>query len=492
MILEVLEVISLQIYALALAFIFFYSLTQGHLVLLYKRAKRKATEAAPEPPEELPMVTVQLPVFNEFYVVERLIKAVIEFDYPKHKLEIQVLDDSTDETVDIVKKQTDKYAAKGFQIVQIRRERRTGYKAGALAEGLKVAKGEFIALFDADFIPCPDFLMQTIPYFVDQKIGMVQTKWEHINRDYSMLTRLQAFGLDAHFSIEQSGRNEGNYFLNFNGTAGIWRRRCIEESGGWHFDTLTEDLDLSYRAQLKGWKFKYLENVGSPAELPAAMGGLKAQQFRWTKGGAETAKKMLGLVFSSSIPWRHKVHAAFHLMNSTVFVCILVTALLSVPILFIKKFSPEYVAFFNLAPLLLVSLMIIGSVYWTSLHQKVGHWGKTWWQFLKTFPLFLSVSMGLSLHNTIAVIEGYLGIKTPFVRTPKFNLVNRSDSWTGKKYSSQPISLLTTFEGLLAIYFMGAIGAAFYLNDFGLLPFHLMLLTGYSIIVFHSIRKPSA
>ncbi|HEX2899523.1 MAG TPA: cellulose synthase family protein, partial [Bacteroidia bacterium] len=321
----------LVIYFSALTFILMYSGVQVHLAILYTRFQKrlkKEHEALPAMPagQDWPKVTVQLPIFNEMYVVERLIDAVAAFDYPADRLEVQLLDDSTDETVEITAQKVAEWKAKGLDIVHVHRSNRQGFKAGALKEGLMLAKGEFIAIFDADFLPHPDFLKKTIPHFQDARIGVVQTRWEHINRNYSILTKLQAFALDAHFSVEQQGRNSMGYFINFNGTAGVWRRKAIDDAGGWESDTLTEDLDLSYRAQLKGWKFKFLENLDSPAELPAAMGAVKSQQFRWTKGAAETARKNLGKVLHAKLPLGTKIHATFHLLNSMLFVCIVLNA----------------------------------------------------------------------------------------------------------------------------------------------------------------------
>jgi cellulose synthase/poly-beta-1,6-N-acetylglucosamine synthase-like glycosyltransferase len=292
------------IYVLLLAFIFAYSLVQLNLLLKYlssrKRRQNLDAEIMPADQSLWPLVTVQLPVYNELYVVERLIDSAVALNYPKEKLEIQVLDDSTDESFELAANKVQHYQLLGFNIKHIKRSERTGYKAGALAYGLEIAEGEFCAIFDADFVPDPDFLIKTLPHFANKEVGMVQSRWEHLNREYSLLTRLQAFALDAHFTVEQGGRNAGNHFINFNGTAGIWRVKAINDSGGWSADTLTEDLDLSYRAQLKGWKFIFLESLGSPAELPAAMNALKTQQYRWNKGAAECARKNLGKVLSSA------------------------------------------------------------------------------------------------------------------------------------------------------------------------------------------------
>jgi cellulose synthase/poly-beta-1,6-N-acetylglucosamine synthase-like glycosyltransferase len=429
------ELVLIIIYGLTLSFIFMYSIVQLNLVINYLRKDKN--EAKPDPINEadLPFVTVQLPLYNELYVVERLIDCISKFDYPKNKFEIQILDDSTDETIDIVAKKVAEYKNIGFNIYQHRRAIRTGYKAGALKEGMEICKGEFIAIFDADFLPSPSFLKKTIPYFKDDKIGVVQTKWEHLNKKYSLLTRLQAFGLDAHFTVEQSGRNFGNHFINFNGTAGIWRKSCIEDAGGWEADTLTEDLDLSYRAQLKHWKFKYLEELGSPAELPAAMNALKNQQFRWTKGAAEcTRKNLLKVLRNKELPFNTKLHALFHLMNSSIFICIVLLSILSIPMLMIKNNFIEYALLFKLGSFFISSVLFLSIYYFVSLSSGYKNKGKAFVHFIFLFPLFLSVSMGLSLHNAIAVIEGYMGKKSPFIRTPKFNLLESKDTWQKNKY----------------------------------------------------------
>ena len=436
--------------------------------------------------DELPIVTIQLPVFNELYVVERLIQTVSEIDYPKDKLEIQVLDDSTDESFDLAANKIIEVKARGYDIKHIKRPERIGYKAGALAYGLGVSRGEFTAIFDADFLPKKEFLRSTVPFMMkDESLGVVQTKWEHLNEGYSLLTKLQAFGLDAHFTVEQRGRNAGGHFINFNGTAGVWRNKCIDDAGGWQSDTITEDLDLSYRAQMAGWKFLFLEGVGSPAELPAELNALKNQQFRWTKGAAECAVKNLPKVFrTKGIGAFTKMHAAFHLMNSFIFICVISTAILSIPMLLIKNQIDKYNMLFNIASVFLLSFVILAVFYWVSRPKKSGKFV----EFIVRFPLFLSMSMGLSLHNAIAVVEGYIGKKTPFVRTPKFAIEEKDGTWTDKKYRTIKTNPLTLMEGLLALYFLGGIAAAFYLNEFGLLPFHIMLTFGFGYIFIYSLR----
>lgn len=475
--------------------IFIYSLMQMTLVYNYKSSrknkKRQDTAKADIPfSKDLPYVTVQLPVYNEMYVVERLLETIAKFNYPKEKFEIQVLDDSSDESAEITRLKVEEIQKLGIDISYVRRPDRIGFKAGALDYGLKTAKGELIAIFDADFIPDPEFLNNTVPYFRDKKIGVVQTRWGHINKDYSLLTKLQAFGLDAHFSVEQTGRNAGGHFINFNGTAGVWRKECINDAGGWEHDTITEDLDLSYRAQLKGWKFKYLEDVVTDAELPVVMSALKNQQFRWTKGGAENFVKMKSRIWASKqIPFRTKVHGTFHLFNSAIFLCVFTTAFFSVPVLFIKNLFPQYDMVFNISSLFLVCTAMLMLFYWTSYQVKNKQFLKNFGGFISDFVLFLSTSMGMSLHNSVAVIEGYAGKKSSFIRTPKFNIVNNKDTWKGNVYLVDNLNLMTIFEGLLALYFLFAIVSAFFLKEYGLLPFHFMLFWGFGFVFWLSVRQ---
>jgi cellulose synthase/poly-beta-1,6-N-acetylglucosamine synthase-like glycosyltransferase len=490
---EILALVAICIYGFFLLFIFFYSIVQLNLAIQYVRRHRRKLVKPEIAEKDLPHVTIQLPVFNELYVVERLIDAVCAFDYPKDKMEIQLLDDSTDESVEVGARKVAEKLAQGFDIKQIIRPERVGFKAGALAYGLDICKGEFVAIFDADFVPRKDFLRQTIPYFyTGDKVGVVQTRWEHLNEDYSLITRLQAFGLDAHFTVEQMGRNAAHHFINFNGTAGVWRKSTIYDADGWQSDTITEDLDLSYRAQLKGWDFIYLPEIGSPAELPAEMNALKAQQFRWTKGAAEcTVKNMPRVLRAKGLGFAHKVHASFHLMNSVVFLCILGTSLLSVPMLVIKNTLPQFQILFVIASAFLVSFFILGYFYWVSrppapFFKKLG-------RFVIDFPMFLSVSMGLSLHNAVAVIEGFTGKKSAFVRTPKFAIsTGKKGTWTDKKYRAAKISPLTIVEALMACYFIFGIVLAFHYGDFGLFPFHFMLTLGYVFVTVFSVKHANA
>lgn len=479
------EWIVIILYSLSLLYIFLFSLGQLHLTWVYLRFK-KGEQKVSAGVEFLPMVTVQLPVFNEKYVVERLLDAVSKFDYPKDKLEIQVLDDSTDETTSIVIRKIESLRPLGLDIQLIHRENRTGYKAGALDQGTRLAKGEFIAIFDADFLPKPSFLKDTLSEFRNPKVGVVQTRWGHINKDYSILTQLQAFGLNAHFSIEQSARAYANSFINFNGTCGVWRKECIEDAGGWKFDTLTEDLDLSYRAQLNGWKFKYLEEVETPGELPVIMSAIKSQQYRWNKGGAETAKKVFGQVLRAPLSLTNKIHAFFHLFNSSVFVCLLIASILSIPMLYIKQVHPSVSWVFDMGVVFIFGFLSITIFYWVAAKQIDREtYSKS---FIALYPRFLIISMGLSLHNGIAVFEGLIGRKSPFVRTPKFNVTLKGDSWRNNSYIKLNVGGLTIVEGLLCIYFLVGIVAGIYWNDFALIFFHVMLSLGFGAVFYYSVK----
>lgn len=486
------EIITISLYVFLLTAIMVYCFLELGLAWSYLKARKEVKEEKRFPDdladEDYPLVTVQLPVFNEMYVMERLIDTVAAFDYPKSRLEIQVLDDSTDETLEISRKKVEEYKAKGFDISLHHRVDRSGYKAGALQKGTAKCKGEFIAIFDADFMPHPDFLQRTIPYFDDDKVGVVQSRWEHINDNYSLLTRVQAFFLDAHFTVEQKGRNASGYFINFNGTAGVWRKATIADAGGWQADTLTEDLDLSYRAQLKGWNFVYREEVLSPAELPADMHAFKSQQFRWIKGGAETARKLLPQVFRSKFPFSVKLNAFTHLLSSSVYVLIFLLVAVSIPLLFVKNtyFDTPYIHYST--PFLLTTVAV-AIMYFVSSGSKV-YKLKGFLNYLLMLPLFLIVTMGLSLHNALAVLRGFSGEKTPFIRTPKFNLMEKSDNWQAKKnYVSRKLDWLTLLEGGMAVYFLIGIAYGIRNMDFSLMPIHIMAFFGFSIVFYYSMRQ---
>ena len=483
--------IILFLYAFCLFLIFYYSVVQVSLAAAYVRSRKKrALEIAPLfDVTNAPRVTVQLPMYNEMYVAERIIDTTAELNYPRDKFQIQVLDDSTDETKEIIANKVKELAAKGIDIIHIHRTDRTGYKAGALDSAMDKVSGEFIAIFDADFVPDTDFLLKTIPYFQDEKIGVVQTRWGHLNKTYSMLTELQAFGLNGHFAIEQGGRSTNGHYINFNGTAGIWRKSCIADAGGWEHDTITEDLDLSYRAQMKGWKFKYLEDVISPAELPITMSALKSQQHRWMKGGAEVFMKMWKrLVKNPNVRFTDKVHGLAHLFNSTVFVFILCLSVLSLFVLHIKDSFSDLNFVIQFGSFFIISTIFLAYYYWFSYRDKKGKTGSDIVRFTARFFQFLTVSMALSLSNAVAVIEGYLGIKSSFVRTPKFN-VSKKEEFQGNKYDKKSLSITNIMEGILMVVFgFTAINRALY-GDFGMVPFHLMLTIGYGVIFFSTLKE---
>lgn len=491
----ILQYIIIVLYSISLLLIFMYALAQLNLLFNYLSSKNKKDDSEKfnlDNPEEVPYVTIQLPVYNELYVMERLLDNIANIKYPKDKLEIQVLDDSTDESVETTAKQIEKIKKTGLDIQHIRRENRIGFKAGALKEGLKIAKGEYIAIFDADFLPKPCWLEKTVPYFKDEEIGVVQTRWGHINRDYSTLTKVQAFALDAHFSLEQVGRNSKGHFINFNGTAGIWRKQCIIDAGNWEGDTLTEDLDLSYRAQLKEWKFKYLEDVVTPAELPVVISAARSQQFRWNKGGAENFQKMLfKIITSDTIKFKTKVHSVLHLLNSSMFTCIFLMGVLSIPMLYIKNEYEHLEVYFLVMSFFIVSTIIFFVCYWFMYKKTFGGGFKNFIKYIGAFFTFFSIAMGFSLHNTIAVLEGHLGKKSEFVRTPKFNIKSLTDSWKNNKYIKKRPSVNVIIEGILALYFAFGMYSAFVVGknggDFGLFPFHLMLFIGFSYVFFKSI-----
>ncbi len=491
----VLEYIIIVIYSFALILIFMYALAQLNLLFNYISAQKKE-DTSPKldftNSEEIPFVTIQLPVYNEMYVMERLLENIVKLDYPRAKLEIQVLDDSTDESVVTTKKQINELQKTGIDIQHIQRSNRQGFKAGALKEGLEIAKGEFIAIFDADFLPEKDWLLQTIPYFKNEEIGVVQTRWGHINRNYSTLTKVQAFALDAHFTLEQVGRNSKGHFINFNGTAGVWRKECILDAGNWEGDTLTEDLDLSYRAQLKKWEFKYLENVTTPAELPVIISAARSQQFRWNKGGAENFQKMTKRVLSNkNISIKTKIHSVLHLLNSSMFLMIFLVAVLSIPMLYIKNEYAHLKSYFYMMSFFVISSIIFFICYWYMFKKSYGGGIKNFIKYTGTFFTFFSIAMGFSLHNTIAVLEGHFGKKSEFVRTPKFNIKTLKDTWKKNKYIRKKPSVHVIIEGALALYFAFGMYSAFLVGeqggDFGLFPFHLMLFFGFGYVFCKSV-----
>ena len=473
----------LLIYFLSLTILFGFGI-HGLVMLYYYKKTQKIVNPKERMPEKLPIVTIQLPLYNEFYVIERLIKAVCNIDYPKEFFEVQVLDDSTDETVNLARKLVEDYAKQGFDIKYIHRDNREGYKAGALKEGLRTAKGEFIAIFDADFVPKKYFLMKTIPHFNNSNVGMVQTRWEHINEDYSFLTRSQALALDGHFVIEQQVRNKAGFFINFNGTAGVWRKSTIIDAGNWQPDTLTEDLDLSYRAQLKEWNFVFLNDVTSPAELPADIDGLKTQQFRWTKGAVETAKKILPRVFKSKLPLKIKLESFVHLTSNIVFPFILLVAILNIPLVIIKNQIGGYDGYYTLMSVFV--LASISTFLFYMFAQRAIH--LDWRKRLILFPIFLAGSMGFAVNNSKAVFEALLNIKTGFTRTPKYRIVSLKDNWKKKKYVKRKISGIMIIELLFAVYYIFGIGISVYFIEIAAIPFQLLFLLGFGLVGGMSLR----
>ncbi|MCC6741433.1 MAG: glycosyltransferase family 2 protein [Planctomycetia bacterium] len=471
---DILNIIVVALYFAVLAVLSLAGIHRYAMVWLYYRHK----EETPKPKiffKELPPVTVQLPIFNEMYVAERLIDAVCRLDYPRHLLEIQVLDDSTDETVEIARKKVAEKRAEGFDIRFIHRTDRTGYKAGALENGLRHTKNEFVAVFDADFLPRADFLQQTIHFFANPHIGMVQARWEHINRDWSWLTKIQAIMLDAHFVLEHTARNRSGRFFNFNGTAGIWRKKAIEDGGGWQHDTLTEDLDLSYRSQLKGWEFVYLKDLASPSELPGDINAFKTQQHRWAKGGVQTALKLLPTIWSAKVPMKVKMEATHHLGNYVSFLGMVLVCLLILPSMIARQ-ELGWLSDLKWAD----ALVLIGAfcsvlVYYGASQIELG---KGWAKRFLLFPLMLAVGVGMCLNNAKAVMEALLGHQTGFVRTPKHGLATKGGSLTGKKYRSK-WNVLAVVELIFGVYFTAVCAFAWHFEMWGALPFLALFPIGF-------------
>jgi len=450
----------------------------GHrywMVYLYYKNKKNKTTEPPAHFENLPRVTVQLPIFNEQYVVDRLLDAVCRLEYPQDKLDIQLLDDSTDETIEVARLLVERYAALGHPVEYIHRDNREGFKAGALAEGLKTAKGEFIAIFDADFVPPPDFLLKCIHHFTDPKIGMVQTRWTHINRNYSLLTQVEAILLDGHFVLEHSARSRSGVFFNFNGTAGMWRRSAIDEAGGWEHDTLTEDTDLSYRAQLKGWKFIYLQDVECPAELPVEMTAFKTQQARWAKGLIQVSKKILPRVLSSDVPRAVKVEAFYHLTANLSYPLMIVLSVLLMPAMIIRFYQGWFQMLYIDLPLFMASTFSISSFYLVSQKEL---FPRTWPRSLLYLPLLMSLGIGLTITNTRAVLEALVGKQTAFARTPKYRVSSKKDKIQGAKYRKR-LGWIPWIELLIGTYFALAVFYAIDNENYFTVPFLLLFVVGY-------------
>jgi cellulose synthase/poly-beta-1,6-N-acetylglucosamine synthase-like glycosyltransferase len=453
----------------------FYGLHRYQLVYHYYKHRKNAVKTPSSYFAELPAVTVQLPIFNEQFVVDRLIQSCCNLEYPRKKLQIQVLDDSTDETTATAQEIVARYQSLGHQISYIHRTNRHGYKAGALDEGLHTATGEFVAIFDADFVPPTNWLMRVIHHLADPKIGMVQTRWTHLNRDYSFLTQVEGILLDGHFVLEHGARSRMGVFFNFNGTAGIWRRSTIEEAGGWQHDTLTEDTDLSYRAQLKGWQFRYLQDVECPAELPIEMTAFKTQQARWAKGLIQTSKKILPHVFKSDVPFRIKMEAFYHLTANLSYPLMIVLSTLLMPAMIIRFYQGWFQMLLIDVPLFLASTFSISSFYLVS--QKELFPGK-WFRTFLYLPFLMALGIGLTITNAKAVMEALLGIKSSFKRTPKYRVEKRGEKSQAAKYRKR-LGWIPWIELLVGGYFVLTTWYAVANENYFTVPFLLLFVLGY-------------
>ncbi len=447
--------------------------------LVYNFFKYRHNLPGPPPPVTAwPKVTIQLPIYNERYVIERLVEAVSRFDYPRDLLEIQVLDDSTDETRQIARACVERYQALGLPITYHHRANRAGFKAGALGEGLRSATGEFIAMFDADFLPAPDFLRLTLPYFADSNVAVVQTRWTYLNRSYSALTEIESILLDGHFVIEHGARSRRGTFFNFNGTAGVWRRAAIEDAGGWEHDTLTEDTDLSYRAQLRGWRFLYLPAIECPSELPVDINAFKAQQARWAKGLMQTAKKILPRVLRSRQPWHVKSEAFFHLTANISYPLMVVLSTLLLPAMIVRFYQGWVQMLVIDLPLFLASTCSVSSFYLTAqrvLYPKT--WKRTFWML----PFVMALGIGISVRNALAVLEAIFGVQSEFVRTPKYRIEGAAatgNTWFSKAYRN-PAGWMPFAEIGLGLYFAATVVYAFQNENYATIPFLLLFVWGY-------------
>jgi cellulose synthase/poly-beta-1,6-N-acetylglucosamine synthase-like glycosyltransferase len=461
-----------------------YGLHRYVIVYLFLKNRKNSPEPAGKF-DKLPRVTVQLPIFNELYVVERLLDSVSKLDYPHELLDVQVLDDSTDETRELAAKLASELHARGYDIAHIHRTDRTGFKAGALENGLQSAKGEFIFILDADFVPNADVLKRTVHYFNDPRVGMIQTRWGHLNRTYSMLTRVQAMFLDGHLLLEQTGRNRSGRFINFNGTAGIWRKSCIIDAGGWQHDTLTEDLDLSYRAQLKGWNFVFLPNLVTPAELPVDMNGFKSQQHRWTKGSIQTCKKLLPAVWRAELPLKVKVEATMHLTSNYAFLLLAAICILMHPSAGGGTGGSAWRTI-----LLDIPIFITGSlpavVFYIVSQREL--YPRSWWREIVYLPALLALTIGLAVNNAWAVIQATVGHQSDFTRTPKYGIQSRTQSWKRAKYSPMK-TILPFFEVGFAAYFIYFLVHEIGMHNWLALPFLVLFASGFTYVATCSIAQ---
>ena len=463
-------------YFIILGILSIYGIHRYWLTYIYLKHRDKARPPAEEF-EQLPRVTVQLPIYNERYVVERLLEAATAIDYPRDLLEIQVLDDSTDETRIVCSRLVSEYAHQGYSITYHHRDNREGFKAGALAEGLQEATGEFIAIFDADFVPPPAIVRQMLPYFTDPQVGVVQGRWTWLNRHYSNLTEVEAIMLDGHFVIEHGARNFSGRFFNFNGTAGMWRRAAIEDAGGWEHDTLTEDTDLSYRAQMKGWRFVYDPKIVCPSELPVEIASFKTQQARWAKGLTQVAKKLLPVIWRSSQPLKIKIEATLHLTASLSYPLMVLFAVILLPAMIVRFYQGWFQMLYLDLPLFLASTCSVSTFYWVAQREL---YPRQWWRCLKYIPFLMATGTGLAVTTTKAVLEGLFGIESAFIRTPKYHVEGRAEGWEQKKYVRQRIGWIPFIELGLAGYFLFTIVYSVIIENYLTSPFLMLFLTGYS------------
>ena len=467
------ETLTLGTYFFVLIILAIYGWHRYYLVYLYMSNRDKEPKAT-TPLDPMPVVTIQLPLYNEMYVADRLIEAVCAIEYPAGLLEIQVLDDSTDDTCSIAELAVRRFAAQGHDIKYIHRTNRAGYKAGALEEGLKVARGEFVGIFDADFIPTSDFLVKLMPHFVDANIGMVQARWGHINQDYSLLTKIQSILLDGHFVLEHGGRNRAGCFFNFNGTAGVWRRAAIADAGGWQHDTLTEDLDLSYRAQLRGWRFVFVSSLVAPAEVPVEMNSFKSQQHRWAKGSIQVCLKLLPQILRADVPLGVKAEAFFHLTANFNYPLMCVLSVLIFPSMVIRYNMGWYEMLLIDVPLFFAATFSVCNFYMVC--QRELH--SDWITRIKYLPFLMSIGIGLSINNTRAVFEALLNQQSEFARTPKYHIEGSSDEWIGKKYH-QTVAIQPLIELALGLYFTATVFYALANQIYGTLPFLMLFQIGF-------------
>jgi cellulose synthase/poly-beta-1,6-N-acetylglucosamine synthase-like glycosyltransferase len=467
------ETIILATYFFVLVILAVYGWHRYYLVYLYMKNKDRQPLPAAQF-DALPAVTIQLPIYNEMYVADRLIDAVCEIDYPRDLLEIQVLDDSTDETRGVAEQAVRRNAARGLDIKYIHRTDRNGFKAGALEAGLNVARGEYVAIFDADFMPPVDFLQRTISYFTDPRIAMVQARWGHINQDYSLLTKIQSILLDGHFVLEHGSRNRGGLFFNFNGTAGIWRRTAIADAGGWQHDTLTEDLDLSYRAQLRGWKFIFLQDLVAPAEVPVEMNAFKSQQHRWAKGSIQTCRKLLPRILQSKLPVGVKAEAFFHLSANFNYLLMCVLSVLMAPSMVIRYNMGWYEMLLIDVPLFFAATASVANFYMVCQRELHSDWTTR----LKYLPFLMSIGIGLTVNNTKAVLEALFNKQSDFARTPKYRIEGSEDEWIGKKYR-QNFTVQPMIELALGLYFTATVFYALSNGIYGTLPFLVLFQIGF-------------